>query len=219
MSKKLVGYIIFFAVLIVVFLFSVFAGTDNWKSKTPSISYVKPFNFTHQDGALFSENNMQGKVCVINYFFTTCKGICPRMNNNMRKIYNEFKDVENFMIVSHTSDPATDSAAKLKRYSDSLKVDTDKWVFLTGRKDSLYQTARNSYLLDDPKNNVKDVNDDFMHTQFIALVDKNGKVRGQIYDGLKASDLAKLKDNIQDLLKEKAGESGFANSIFTNNPQ
>jgi protein SCO1/2 len=141
------------------------------------------------------------------------------MNNNMRKIYDEFKDEENFMIVSHTSDPATDSAAKLKRYSDSLKVDTDKWVFLTGRKDSLYQTARISYLLDDPKNNVKDVNDDFMHTQFIALVDKNGKVRGQIYDGLKASDLAKLKDNIQDLLKEKAGESGFANSIFTNNPQ
>ena len=219
MKRKLWGYVIFFVVLSVVFLVAVFAGTDNWKAKSPAISYVRPFTFTNQDGKTFTEHNMQGKVCVVNYFFTTCKGICPRMNNNIHKIYDAFKDEPDFMIVSHTSDPEVDSAAKLKRYADSMKVDEKKWVFLTGRKDSLYQAARTSYLLDDPKNSVVNIDDQFLHTQFVALVDKDGQVRGQIYDGLKENDLKKLQDDIATLLKEKPGKNGFAGSIFTNNPQ
>jgi protein SCO1/2 len=73
---------------------------------------------------------------------------------------------------------------------------------LTGRKDSLYQMARSSYLLDDPKNNVVKIEDQFLHTQFFALVDREGKVRGQIYDGLKEPDLERLRRDIQRLLKE-----------------
>ena len=66
-----------------------------------------------------------------------------------------------------------------------MKVDTKKWVFLTGRKDSLYLAARNSYMIDDPNNNVGNINDQFLHSQFLALVDKYGNVRGQVYDALK----------------------------------
>lgn len=106
------------------------------------------------------------------------------------------------MVVSHTCDPETDSAATLKKYAEKLGVNTNKWIFLTGRKDSLYMQARNSYLVDDPKNNLQNINDQFLHTQFIALVDKNGKVRGRIYDGLKQDDLDALKDAIAELLKE-----------------
>ncbi len=100
--------------------------------------------------------------------------------------------------------PGTDSAPVLKHYANLLKVNTDKWVFLTGRKDSLYKAARNSYLLDDPKNAVVNINDQFLHTQFFALVDKKGQVRGQVYDGLKKNELSKLQDDIKELLKEKA---------------
>jgi protein SCO1/2 len=89
----------------------------------------------------------------------------------------------------------------LKRYADSIGVDTKKWIFLTGRKDSLYQMARGSYLLDDPKNNVININDQFIHTQFFALIDRDGKVRGKIYDGLKANEIAQLKVDIGRLLK------------------
>ncbi|MEP7319493.1 MAG: SCO family protein, partial [Panacibacter sp.] len=99
-----------------------------------------------------------------------------------------------------------------------LKVDEHKWVFLTGRKDSLYGQARTSYLLDDPKNNVEKIEDQFLHTQFFALVDKNGDVRGGVYDGLKKEDLDKLKEDIKTLLKEKAGSSNFSNNLFGNNP-
>ncbi len=204
MSKKLWGYTIFFVVLFALFLVGVFAGTDNWKEKSPAISYVHPFSFTTQNGTPFTNKNMEGKVCVINYFFTSCTGICPRINSNMHKIYDEFEKEPDFLIVSHTCDPERDSVATLKHYADSLKADIHKWVFLTGRKDSLYQAARISYLLDDPKNSVERIEDQFLHTQFFALVDKNGQVRKQIYDGLKKDELQKLRSDIEDLLNEKA---------------
>ena len=218
MKKKLIGYGIFFVVLTGLFLLFVFWGTDNWQAKSPAISFVKPFTFITQDGTHFTEKDMQGKVCLVNYFFTTCKGICPRMNSNMHGIYDAFKDEPDFMIISHTCDPERDSAPVLKHYADSLKVDEHKWVFLTGRKDSLYNQARVSYLLDDPKNSVEKIEDQFLHTQFFALVDKNGDVRGGVYDGLKKDDLNKLKTDIKTLLKEKAGNSNFSNNLFGNNP-
>lgn len=202
MRKKVVGYSVFFVVLVAGFLIAVFAGTDRWEAKSPVISYVKPFVFINQDKKLFTEKNMAGKVCAVNFFFTTCKGVCPIMNNNLEKVYNDFKDEKDFMIVSNTCDPETDSAAQLKHYADSMKVNTDKWVFLTGRKDSLYSAARNSYLIDDPNNNVGNINDQFLHSQFVALVDKFGNVRGQVYDALKPDDLKLMETNIKALLKE-----------------
>jgi protein SCO1/2 len=204
MSKKLLGYVLFFIVLVVAFYFFLFRGTDFWKTKLPVISYVKPFHFTTQDGLGFTEKDMLGKVSVVEYFFTTCKGICPKMNANMKTVYEAYKDQPDFMIVAHTCDPERDSAARLKVYADSMKIDTHKWILLTGRKDSLYQAARNSYLLDDPKNNLEKIEEQFIHTQFFALVDRDGKVRGQVYDGLKQAELETLKKDIAALLTEKS---------------
>ena len=105
--------------------------------------------------------------------------------------------------------------AELKYYSDSLGLDPKKWILLTGRKDSLYTAARASYMLDDPQNAVTKIEDDFIHTQFFALVDKNGDVRGQIYDGLKASEIERLKKDVRSLLNEKQGKGGAPN-LFGN---
>ena len=127
-------------------------------------------------------------------FFEFCEKFDQRKDDLLR---------DDFQIFSHTCNPETDSVPVLKRYADSLKVDTKKWVFLTGRKDSLYQMARGSYLLDDPKNNLEKIEDQFIHTQFFALVDRNGKIRGKIYDGLKALEVQQLKTDVGRLLKDK----------------
>jgi protein SCO1/2 len=195
MSKKLVVYVVFFTILLGGFLFFTFVGTDNWKVKIPTLGVVQPFNFINQDGKKVTEANLLGKVTVVEYFFTTCKGICPKLNTNM-------KDQPDFQILSHTCNPETDSVPVLKRYADSLKVDTKKWIFLTGSKEALYLAARESYKLDDPKNNVKSIADQFIHTQFFALIDKNGKLRGKIYDGLKQIEIQELKRDIALLIKE-----------------
>ena len=203
MSKKLVVYLVFFTVLLGGFYYFLFRGTDNWKVKMPTLSYVKPFHFTNQDGQTVTDSNLLNKVTVVEYFFTTCKGICPKLNTNMKDVYMMYKEEADFQILSHTCNPETDSVPVLKHYADSLKVDTKKWIFVTGRKDSLYQMARGSYLLDDPKNNVEKIEDQFIHTQFFALVDRNGKIRGKIYDGLKTVEVQHLKTDIGRLLKDK----------------
>ena len=201
-NQKAAIYIVFFVVLIAAFYYFLFKGTDNWKVKMPVLSYVQPFSFTNQDGQKVTEAIYQNKITVVEYFFTTCKGICPRLNTNMKAIYELYQKEPDFQIVSHTCNPGTDSVPVLKHYADSLKVNTAKWIFLTGRKDSLYQMARGSYLLDDPKNNVEKIEDQFIHTQFFALVDRNGKIRGKIYDGLKPIEVEQLKVDIGRLIKE-----------------
>src|SRR4051812_36672136 len=173
MSKKGLVYIGFFAVLVVIF----FLVVKNWIVRSDTISTVRPFAFRTQDGKEFTNKDVDGKVYVAEYFFTTCPGICPQMNNNMRQVYDKFKGEKDFLIVSHTCDPERDSVQQLKRYSDSMKVDTRKWVFVTGRKDSLYNMARLSYTIDDPANNLKSIDDDFLHTQFWALVNRKGEVK------------------------------------------
>ncbi|TAF50004.1 MAG: SCO family protein [Sphingobacteriia bacterium] len=210
-------YLIFFTLLLGAFYFFLFRGTDAWKKKMAVISYVKPFAFTTQEQLPFTDRDLMGKVTVVEYFFTTCKGICPKMNKNMREVYDAFQQENDFQILAHTCDPETDSVPRLKRYSDSMGINPRKWFMVTGRKDSLYQMARASYLLDDPKNSVDKIEDQFIHTQFFALVDREGKVRGQIYDGLKKDEVAKLKKDIAELLAETSGNR-FVNGIFNSNP-
>lgn len=191
MRRKLVLYIGFFAVLVAVFLIVLNALTDMGRPKLPLLNTVVPFSFVRHDGKQISEKDVAGKVYIAEYFFTTCKGICPKMNRNMVNVYAALKNEADFMILSHTVDPDTDSVLTLRRYADSLGADVKNWWFLTGTKEALYKTARESYILDDPKNSSKNVADQFLHTQFFALVDRNGQVRG-IYDGLKKEEIEQL---------------------------
>jgi protein SCO1/2 len=202
MSKKGWFYTGFFGVLVIVFyliLTRVIPGFG--QKKVDPVTYIRPFSFIDQDGRTFTEKDVAGKVFVAEYFFTTCKGICPKMNQNMKTVYTELQDKKDFLILSHTSDPENDSAAKMKQYADSMGVDTKRWIFLTGNKKELYDIARVSYTIDDPANNLKTIDDDFLHTQFWALVDKKGDVR-KIYDGLKESEVKQMIRDAEKLLKE-----------------
>lgn len=217
MSRKGIFYLVFFIVLIVGFYFTLKQIIPGYgKRSFQVLNEVKPFSFTNQDGKRVSEHDVEGKVYVAEYFFTTCTGICPILNDNMKNIYEKYKNEPDFLILSHTCNPETDSVSVLKRYSDSMKVDNSKWFFLTGSKESLYNAARVSYLLDDPRNNMKNLNEQFLHTQFFALVDKNGKLRKKIYDGLKKNELQELENDIAVLLKEPSSTVRFSNNLFSN---
>ena len=203
MSKKGWFYTAFFIALALVFYGALTLLVPGYNERTvPPISFVRPFAFHTQDGKIFTQKDVAGKVYVATYFFTTCKGICPKMNGNLRKVYDALKGEKDFLILSHTCDPETDSVPQIKKYADSMRVNTNQWVFLTGRKDSLYHTARLSYTIDDPANNLKSIDDDFMHTQFWALVDKDGYVR-KIYDGLKTNEVNELIAAAKKMLAKK----------------
>jgi protein SCO1 len=203
MKKKTIFYFVFFVLLIAGFLFTLGKVIPGFgEVKLPVLSYVQPFSFVNQEGKRVTEKDVLGKVYVAEYFFTTCEGVCPKMNRNMKTIYEAYKNEDGFLILSHTVDPDTDTIGRMKAYADSLGANASKWLFLTGRKDSLYNSARVSYLLDDPKNNSVKIEDQFLHTQFFALVDKQGRVR-KIYDGLKKDEISELNKDISKLLSEK----------------
>src|SRR5450432_2972850 len=202
MSKKIWFYCLFFLTLIIVFyliLTKIIPGYG--KVGLPQLSRVQTFSFLDQNGDRITNKDVEGKVYVAEFFFTTCPGICPKMNTNLRPGYEKYKNEPNFLILSHTGNPSTESGSRLKHYADSLGVDAGHWIFLTGQKDSLYLAARLSYLLDDPKNNLSPTEEQFIHTQFFALVDKNGYVRS-IIDGLKKDEIIEMQGEIDKLLKE-----------------
>ncbi|HEX7905672.1 MAG TPA: SCO family protein [Chitinophagaceae bacterium] len=195
MSKKGIFYTAFFVGLVVVFYLVV----QKWIKRNDTISEVQPFAFINQDGNTVTNKDVEGKVYVAEYFFTTCTGICPQMNRNMKKVYDAFKGEKEFLILSYTSMPEVDSAPVLKKYAASLGVDTKQWIFLTGRKDSLYNMARISYTIDDPLNNLKNIDDDFLHTQYWALVNKEGKVK-KVYNGMKDREVKDLIKQVKRML-------------------
>src|ERR1700694_4919323 len=133
MSKKRIFYIVFFTCLVIGFFLALsFFIPGFTKQNFPPISIVQPFSFLDENGKAITEKEIKGKVAVVNFFFTTCRGICPRMNNNLKPLYETFKHDSDFVILSHTCDPERDSVSRLKHYADSMQVDTQKWMFLTG---------------------------------------------------------------------------------------
>lgn len=235
-------YILFFVVLLGVFYLALFNEPNFHESKLAVINpNIPDFHFVNQDGNKITQKNTQEKVYVAEYFFTTCKGICPLMNANMRRVYDNFKDEKAFMIISHTCMPETDSIPLLKAYEQkmingnllkgndgSYKISTagiennalpknPNWNFVTGDKAELYKLARQGYMIDNGKpDSTELIKDQFIHSQFFALVDKYGRVRG-IYDGLKEDEIQKLMTDITGLLKEKVDHSRFLNN-FSNTP-
>lgn len=202
MSKRILYYSIFFLTLFIVFYFLMTIFIPGFgKVGLPVLNKVQTFSFLDQNGERITNNNVEGKVYLAEFFFTTCPGICPKLNTNLRPVYDKYKNEPDFLILSHTVNPVTDSVGQLKHYADSLGVDARRWIFLTGKKDSLYLAARASYLLDDPKNNISPLDEQFIHTQYFALVDKKGQVRS-IIDGLNKEELKEMQKQIDELLKE-----------------
>ncbi|MFN5422998.1 MAG: SCO family protein [bacterium] len=201
MRKKLFLYLVFFGVLLGGFYGVMVYTTDFEKVKLPVLNTVQPFSFIRQDSVVVSQQDIKQRVYVAEYFFTTCKGICPKMNRNMKLVYDKFKADSNFLILSHTVNPENDSVPVLSKYAETFGADPHNWWFMTGSKEALYKTARESYLLDDPKNSTVNINEQFLHTQFFALVDRLGRVRG-IYDGIKKDEVEQLMTDIQELINE-----------------
>jgi len=162
---------------------------------------VPVFEFVDQDQQKTNLSTVKGKIYVAEFFFTTCKSICPIMNTNLQKVYTAFKNDTSVLILSHTVDPETDSVATLKNYAAGRGVNDKRWLFLTGAKPDLYSIARKGYLLNAEEGDGGE--EDFIHTQNFALIDKERHIRG-FYDGTDMPDIDRLIRDITLLKKEHA---------------
>ena len=179
------------------------------KSDLVEIGPVPAFKLTNQDNKTISDKDYLGKVYVVEFFFSTCPTICPKMNQSMLQLQEEFYGNPNFGIASITIDPAKDTPQILKEHANLLGVKHYNWHFLTGDKEYIYSLANKGFNLYAGENNK--VAGGFEHSGLFALVDKDGKIRCRkdaqgnpilYYDGLEASGVEAIKEDIKKLLEE-----------------
>lgn len=142
---------------------------------------VPAFSFTNQDGKTISNKDYEGKVYVIEFFFTTCPTICPRMNANLIQIQNTFKDFDNFGVASFTINPDHDTSEVLKAYAEKYGVTNPNWHLMTGNQTAIYKLANEGFNLYTAKDDT--VEGGFEHSGNFALIDKNGFLRSRIVNG------------------------------------
>lgn len=164
---------------------------------------IRYFDLKNQLGERISGKELDGKIYVADFFFTTCGGICPKMTKQLLRIQEEFADDDRVMIVSHTVTPERDSVEVLKRYADKFGVDHKKWFFLTGDKNEIYGLARRAYfIVKEAKEGEDDGSgSDFIHTENFVLIDGEKRIRGY-YSGIRPSSVDSLMNDMKLLLEE-----------------
>jgi len=170
---------------------------------------IPSYQFTNQEGVLMSSEYYKGKVHVVEFFFTTCTTICPKMNENMVKIQNEFYSNIDFGIASFSINPKHDTPEVLKSYAKDKGATSKRWNFFTGNQEAIYDVATDGFTLYVGENNQ--VVDGFEHSGSFALIDKNGFIRSRkddfgnpigFYDGLTEEGVQMIIEDIAILLKE-----------------
>lgn len=175
--------------------------TPVWEvSDFDSFHKIRNFNLIDQKGKAFTEKNIEGKICVVDFFFTSCPGICPKMTNSMAIIAKEFSKDDNFLILSHSVTPDKDSVSVLADYGEKKGIDYNRWKLLTGKKEEIYNLGRKFYFVEEDLGEKK-TDDDFLHTENFVLLDKNRMIRG-IYNGLDITAVNQLIADIKILEKE-----------------
>ena len=206
----------YIAITFVILIFGIYAVPKIVKNFTGNqllqFEKVPAFEFTDQNNKLVSNANFEDKVYVVEFFFTSCPTICPRMNENMVRIQNEFYGNPSFAIASVSIDPEKDSPEVLKAYAKEKGATLKNWYFLTGDKNDVYSFSNDGFRLYAGEN--KDVEGGFEHSGLFALIDKKGYIRSRtvingenenpikFYNGLDEKEIQWLKEDIKLLLKE-----------------
>lgn len=185
---------------------------SNTSTNTSNLVKIGPapkFDLLNQDNVKVTNETYKGKVYVLEFFFSTCPTICPKMNQSMLVIEKMFFGNPNFGIVSITIDPEHDTQAVLKSHRELLGVKSSNWNFLTGDKKYIFNLANKGFNLYAGEN--KNVTGGFEHSGLFALIDKKGNIRCRkdnygnpilYYDGLEKKGVRDIQQDIAILLKE-----------------
>lgn len=179
------------------------------KSDLVEIGSVPSFELTDQDNKKISDKDYLGKVYVVEFFFSTCPTICPKMNQNMLLLQEEFYGNPKFGLASVTINPEYDTPKVLKEHAEQLGVKHYNWHFLTGDSEYINNLAIKGFNMYAGAD--KTAPGGFQHSGLFALVDKDGKIRCRkdqygnpilYYDGLEDSGVKAIKEDIKKLLEE-----------------
>lgn len=174
-------------------------GTRSFNGTDSVYHTIAPFRFVDQDSATITNSNFTGKIYVTDFFFTSCRTICPIMKLQMLRVYEATADMPDVLILSHTIDPEWDTVALLHDFAQRLGVESRRWHFVTGVKDSIYKIAQTSYYATAMEDRTEP--DGFIHSGAFLLIDRKGRIRGK-YDGTNEADVNRLVSDIKKLRRE-----------------
>lgn len=174
-------------------------GEREFNGKDTVYHTIAPFAFLDQDSVLVTNDTFKGKMYVADFFFTSCRTICPIMKTQMKRVYDATVNDSDVLLLSHTIDPRHDNVETLHDYSRMLEVTSDRWHFVTGEKDSIYKMAQTSYFV--TAQEARQEPDGFIHSGAFMLIDKKQRIRGK-YDGTKEADVNRLLKDIERLRNE-----------------
>ena len=143
---------------------------------------IPDFSLKNQLGQTVSQQEVEGKILVVDFFFTSCPGICPKLTGNMYLVQQTYLEDDEILLMSHSVTPEHDSVSVLKHYAEAHGVVSGKWHLLTGDRKSIYDLGRNQYFVEEDLGLEKNP-DDFIHTENFVLIDGSRRIRG-IYNGL-----------------------------------
>ncbi len=158
----------------------------------PYYSSVSEFEFITQDSVPFGLSDLKGKISVVDFMFTRCKGPCPIMTNLMGELYQHFDNVDNVQFVSISVDPEYDTLLALQNYAKLQGVDDNRWNFLSAQMNDVINLCEKGFKLgaDDLPG---------AHSTKFILVDSDGAIRGY-YSGIEKESVKKLQNDIEGML-------------------
>lgn len=170
---------------------------------------VPPFSFIDQDSNIVSDRTTADKILVVDFFFTSCRSICPRMSKEMQQLQFKLSDkvMGDVLFLSHTVDPEHDTPAVLKEYARKLQADTSRWKFVTGDAATIYRQGNLGYLLSAMEDTANP--ERFVHSPNFILVDKRRNIRG-IYEGTRTSSVDSLVTDVKMLVGEERHRARLA---------
>lgn len=139
---------------------------------------VPSFAFLDQDSLMITNKDYEGKVYLVEFFFTSCPTICPIMNRNLVQLQDEFKDFEDFGVASFTIDPENDTPSVLKAYAEKYGVTDMDWHLMTGKMEDIYKLANSGFNIFAAQ--MPEAEGGFEHAGLFALIDKNGFIRSRM---------------------------------------
>lgn len=160
---------------------------------------IAQFEFIDQDSARVTNETFRDKIYVADFFFTSCRTICPVMKTQLLRVYEKTTDMPDVLILSHTIDPEHDTVALLRDFAARLGVKSSRWHFVTGDRDSIYSLAQTSYYATAMEDRSEP--DGFVHSGAFMLIDKKRRIRGK-YDGTRPFDVDRLMQDIEILRQE-----------------
>ncbi len=183
-----------------------FSGPDMnpiWPTGNPgaAVRRMPKFQLTSATGGTVTEAHMQGKILVVSFFYSTCRGICPALVANLRGLLRPVQASSDVLMVSFSIDPESDSPEKITAFLKAHKVLSDRWLFLTGDKAQIHSLARSTFNADTI---VPSGTTDFVHSENVYLMDSSHYLRA-IYRGRGPASLPRILEDIGKLRREQGG--------------